>query len=314
VRFGAEGVHGVHPKNILMPSFTLESLQKKLGDTQARWQIESLSMRPVDAALHGLGYNPHPSEPSRDAGLSIASVNRFGFQPMVGALQYPTSFDWRDVGGQNYVTIAKDQGKCNSCAAFAALAVIESMVRIAIRNPNIAIDLSEAQLFFCHGAAVGASCANGWNPTEALSSLQRLGVIDEASLPYSDHDQRCAMPQSWLQKAVKITGSRQISSTDQAKRWLSITGPLITAFDLCEDFRVFWTTNGGIYHHVDGMFEGKHLVCCIGYDDTKSCWICKNSWGPTGPLGDGCFAIQYGECGVDGPMWAVDGIIGPGTS
>ena len=36
----------------------------------------------------------------------------------------------------------------------------------------------------------------------------------------------------------------------------------------------------------------------IGYDDSKTCWIAKNSWG-TGWGESGFFHIAYGECGID---------------
>ena len=43
---------------------------------------------------------------------------------------------------------------------------------------------------------------------------------------------------------------------------------------------------------------GGHCVEIIGYDDSRSCWICKNSWGTDDP-GAGFFRIGYGQCGID---------------
>jgi C1A family cysteine protease len=63
----------------------------------------------------------------------------------------------------------------------------------------------------------------------------------------------------------------------------------------------------GVYHHTTGGVQGGHCVCVVGYDDTQSCWICKNSWGPAWGE-NGFFRIKYGDCGIDAEMWGVNGI------
>jgi C1A family cysteine protease len=52
---------------------------------------------------------------------------------------------------------------------------------------------------------------------------------------------------------------------------------------------------------------GGHCICVVGYSDTDSCWICKNSWG-TGWGESGFFRIRYGDCGIDSAMYAVDSL------
>src|SRR6516164_8153199 len=54
--------------------------------------------------------------------------------------------------------------------------------------------------------------------------------------------------------------------------------PLTTCFSVYADF---YSYHSGIYHHVSGALEGGHCVCCIGYDDARRYWICKNSWNTT---------------------------------
>ena len=94
---------------------------------------------------------------------------------------YPPAFDWRNVGGYNYITPVKDQTQtCASCTVFAVIAALEANARIRLNLPeNVPdrgiIDFSEAQLFFCNQR----NCKNGWVAYKAREYSQRKGVISE---------------------------------------------------------------------------------------------------------------------------------------
>ena len=64
-------------------------------------------------------------------------------------LTYPSAIDWRNKDGYNWITSIKDQGGCASCVAFAAVATLESLVRIELGWPNKSVDLSEMDVFHC---------------------------------------------------------------------------------------------------------------------------------------------------------------------
>ncbi len=58
-----------------------------------------------------------------------------------------------------------------------------------------------------------------------------------------------------------------------------------------------------MYEYAEGDPEGGHAVAIIGWSDSSSCWICKNSWG-RGWGEEGCFRIKWGECGINsGVKW-----------
>ena len=157
-------------------------------------------------------------------------------------------------------------------------------------GPN---SVSEANLFFCGGG----SCGRGWWPTKAIERLKTEGVSDERCFPYNPWDQNCVDScTDWRSRRVKINDYGSVGN-EQMKQALVTYGPLITTFDVYEDF--FYYTDG-VYEHVWGSVAGGHCVTIIGYDDSQGYWICKNSWG-TSWGENGFFNIKYGECGIDGP-------------
>ena len=46
----------------------------------------------------------------------------------------PSSFDWRNVSGVNFVSPIRDQGECGSCYSFASTAMNEARIRIKSNN------------------------------------------------------------------------------------------------------------------------------------------------------------------------------------
>jgi C1A family cysteine protease len=281
-------------------------LKIELRRQRARWTAEQtpISLIPDQRRHLRLGFSPRPG------GLSLAdrensAMLKFGAAMTATAPNIPASTDWRTGG---FVTSIKDQGECGSCVAFGTCAAVESMARIGKQDPTLAIDLSEAQLFYCYGRQAGRLCEGpngGWWPDGALGAFQSGGVADEACYPYVAGDQNCTnLCSDWQSRATKISASHTIPNPPDMKSWLAGSGPLITCFSVYEDFYPY---GSGIYHHVTGGFVGGHCVCIVGYDEQAGCWICKNSWGP-GWGEQGFFQIAYGQCGIDAEMWAVDGI------
>ena len=284
----------------------LSALQSALQQAGARWQAAptSLLALPPQQRRQRLGANPpggiqtlQQREQSARARFAAAGV-----LPKAG--EYPASFDLRNVNGSNYVTPVKDQGNCGSCVAFGTTATVEGTFRWQRGNPNLAVDLSEAQLFYCIAQPENANCETGWWPDPALGGYLNTGIVDEVCFPYTAGDQACNLCPDWQNRLIKITGWHSITATSDMKAWLSSRGPLTTCFNVYDDF---YSYSSGTYHHVSGALEGGHSVNVVGYDDNKGCWICKNSWGAF--WGEsGFFQVAYGEVGIDAEMWAVEGI------
>jgi C1A family cysteine protease len=213
----------------------------------------------------------------------------------------------RYVNGRNFVTAVKDQGACASGPAFAATSVVESTFKVQRRDPDMALDLSEAHLFYCHAKAQGVHCGTGWSPDRALECYKNLGVVDEACFPYTAGNQDCRLCSDWQNRITKITGYHKISAVADMKNWISTRGPLLATFLVYRDLLYY---QGGIYRHVSGEAQGGPVcTAIIGYDDAGGFWICKHQWG-TRWGESGFLRIAYGECGIEslfGP-YAIEGI------
>lgn len=286
----------------------IAQLNTLIQSANAGWQagVTSVSELPPDDQKRRLGYVPGPGEESLEARIAASTAKLSAIA--AGAEGAPVAFDWRNVGGLNYITPIRDQGGCGSCVSFGSTAAVEGTLRVQRGNANLAVDLSEANLFFCVGPASGASCGGGWYMSPAMDGFKNTGSPDEACFPYTDHQQACSHCADWASRATTITGWHTIGGAADMKTWLSTKGPLATCFTVYNDFFAYKT---GVYKHVSGGVAGGHCVCVVGYNDAGGYWICKNSWG-TGWGEAGFFCIAYGECGIDSTMWAVEGILETG--
>lgn len=68
-------------------------------------------------------------------------------------------------------------------------------------------------------------------------------------------------------------------------------GPVNVGYMVYEDFSSY---RSGVYEYTWGKAQGGHGVVIVGYDDTKQCFIVKNSWG-TGWGENGYFRIAYSQ-------------------
>ncbi|MES2964257.1 MAG: C1 family peptidase [Bdellovibrionota bacterium] len=217
----------------------------------------------------------------------------------------PAKWDWRDQDGANWVSPILDQGNCGSCVAFAAVATMETQMKIASGLANLPVRLSPQALHTCGGG----SCAIGWWPGFAARYLQKTGVPDDACMPYESgvtgkNGSCSAICADAPKRRVRIAGFSRptvlFGNVSKVKRAL-LKGPVMTAMLIFEDFAAY---GGGVYRHRKGGLVSAHAVSVVGYDDAERAFIVRNSWGDKWGE-NGFFRIAYDDISGAGRMtWA----------
>jgi C1A family cysteine protease len=247
---------------------------------------EKLSWQAGETTLSRLG----APERRRRLGGRLARVVPRIVAPLRAPASLPAALDWRDRSG-NWITSIKDQGDCGGCWAFAATAVLESLVKIGT-NMSDDIDLSEQTLISCSGAG---NCEDGGYDYLAAEYIRTTGIPHENCFPYSATDALCNPCSGWLARVIRIGSWDWVSTSVAGIETALLNGPLSTYMTVYSDFYHY---RSGIYQVSSGATEeGGHLVTIIGYDHPGGYWICKNSWG-SGWGENGFFRIQMGQADI----------------
>ncbi len=195
-------------------------------------------------------------------------------------------YDARDEG---LVTLAKNQGQCGSCWAFASVGAMEShMLKAYQVGPE---DLSEQQQVSCNTAMWG--CTGG--SSNAIRYWELKGPLDESSFPYTASDTTSCLDLESPQLGYRVIDWHTVAANGY-KNSVYAYGPSYWRYNVHSDFYTYWNSGepGTVYVNNESDYQGGHAVLLIGWDDSKSAFLCKNSWGEFGgPNGDGTFWIAY---------------------
>jgi hypothetical protein len=217
----------------------------------------------------------------------------------------PASLDWRTEG---IVTSVKDQMTCGSCWAFGTVGVMESAL---LKSGGPSTDLSEQFLVSCNKD--GWSCAGGLTAhkyhTNVLGKNQSVvGAVLESVKPYTDSNGTCTIAYSHPYKLngwqfVAAGGEIAMPTVDQIKNAIYTYGPVTAG--ICAG-NAFSSYPGGVFSTNETCpYSTNHQIILVGWDDSTSSWILKNSWG-SGWGESGYMRIAYNTSRVgEGTSWVV---------
>jgi len=188
----------------------------------------------------------------------------------------------------------KNQGTVQSCAAFAATAIIEFQKRKRSETTH-EYDLSEALLYEISTYETNqtpSSCRQaGRRFSDIINALKSFGIPREDCHPY---DKVCESPPStfggesplwcehWdeLSSLNKIKDAVAIDTLDlKALKNAIYVAPVLVGMIVFSDF---FSYSGGVYEHPPSegeSIEGYHAVVLVGYNDEKNALELRNSWG-----------------------------------
>lgn len=302
------GVYGLEEKKIKqadnLVSLDEISVQERIGVLNQKIREKNLSWVAGETSMSKL------SKEERRARLGLIKPpfqkQNTGIETNYGTLplsaSYPSSLDWRNKDGNDWISPIKNQGGCGSCWAFSSVAVVEARAKIELNKSSYNIDLSEQDVVSCNTG--GGSCSGGWESV-ALAHMKNTGIVKESCFAYTATNNSCSNKCSnWQNEILKVQNYNSISaSAGSIKQAVNDYGPVTVYMYADDDFMDYL---GGVYSHTVVTWTGGfHSISIVGYNDSGQYWIAKNSWG-TGWGESGYFRIAYSENVLDYYAWYND--------
>jgi C1A family cysteine protease len=248
-------------------------------------------------------YKGHVRRPDKDHLIQLSYQRHGAHLKQLQAIPLPAQWDSR---AQNLVGPVKDQAQCGSCWDFSGTGIVEiAFNKAAIGGGPSTFILSEQYTLSC---CQNGGC-NGDDNTTVLDWAKGHGLPLTADYgPYTASVTTCNYnpgmqlyePDDW--GFADSNGGSGVTPTNDIKAAIMQYGAVgcgIAADD------AFQNNPAGTVFAGSGATQIDHDIILVGWDDSSSSWILRNSWGSSWCEG-GYIRIAYGANAVGAEsVWAV---------
>lgn len=192
--------------------------------------------------------------------------------------QLPKSADLRS--GMSPVV---DQGELGSCTANAIASGLREYLELKSGKPLVR--LSRLFLYWHEREIEGTvDVDSGASLRDGMKVLSTIGVSPESDYPYvvSNFTDKPTSQAEADAAAYKISAYHRVISLNQLKASIADGYPVVMGIEVYESFESQEVAVTGVIPLPDPSKEqllGGHAVLAVGYDDTQSQVIVRNSWG-----------------------------------
>src|ERR1022692_311414 len=188
----------------------------------------------------------------------------------------------------------EDQGQLGSCTANVLVGNLEFLEKMA---GHTVTDLSRLFIYYNERAMEGSVGEDsGAAIRDGVKSLVNLGVCNEKKWPYNIAKFTQKPPAPCYKDAAnhQVTSYHRILTLREMKQCLAEGYPFVFGFTVYESFESAAVAKTGQLNlpKTGEKNIGGHAVCAVGYDDSTSRILVRNSWGPGWGL-NGYFTMPY---------------------
>jgi C1A family cysteine protease len=197
-----------------------------------------------------------------------------------------------------------DQGQEGSCSGHASAGAVDflELRELAAGGPQVFDpgrfeNCSRNFIYYGERMIEGTTDSDAGATTlrDACAILLNVGVCREALWPYGADTLLMKPSEEAYAEAIKhkLTAFYGLEFGYQLKHCLAAGFPFMLGFRVRSSLMSEEVADTGNYNPApNDSVEGGHAVLCVGYDDTKSQYLIRNSWGDKWGMG-GYFTMPY---------------------